>query len=102
MAFIRKEPCLTFTLNRFFQWKIIFHMSAQKILVLCVSTMAASLTDLCIYDLKDVFMNWPGSACFQAKGGTRNKFLFDSSKLLFFLPLKQPTSKLQRRRLSVV
>lgn len=70
--------------------------------VVCVSTVAASLPRPCIHDLKDVFVNCPGPAHFQAKGRTRNKFLFDNNKTLFFLQPKQPGSKLQRRHLSVI
>lgn len=66
-----------------------FCTAALKALVLCVcvvcvSTVVASLPQPCIHDLKDVFVNCPGPAHFQAKGRARNKFLSDNNKMLFF------------------
>ena len=88
VAFVRKELCITFTLNRFHLWKAVFRTSASEgfssVCVACVCTTAASLPPPCIHDLKDIFVNCPGFARFQAKGWTRNKLLFDNNKMLFF------------------
>lgn len=58
--------------------------SVLCVCVVCVSIVAASLPHPCIHDLKDIFVNCPGPTYFQAKAGTRNKFLFDNNKMLFF------------------
>lgn len=70
-----------------------FHTTASRasvlsLCVVCVSTMATSLPHPCIHDLKDIFLNCPGPAHFQAKGWTRNKFLFDNNKMLFSPPTR--------------
>lgn len=52
--------------------------------VCCVCLHHGCLSLPCIHDLKDIFVNCPGFARFQAKGRTRNKLLFDNNKMLFF------------------
>lgn len=58
---------LTFTPNSLFLWKINFSYVCPRKLPFCVSVSRVSLSYLCIHDLKDVFVYWPGSACFQAR-----------------------------------
>ena len=113
-AFVRKEPCLTFTLNKFFLWKMNFRMPAPE----GFSSMCVSLPWLLPSPTFTVMIQghvrvlarfgpFPGkipakNPPLKRKGETRNKFLFDNNKVLFSLRLKWPTGKLQRRHLSVI
>lgn len=108
---------LTFTLNCLFLWKITFSTFApesfRSVCVCCGAlAMAASLSHLCVHDLKDVFVYWLGLACFQVRFLLRTflwreneepeiYFHLITTKYFFSRP-KQPTSKLQKRHLSVI
>lgn len=71
--------------------------SVLSVYVVCVSTVAASLPHPCIPDLKDIFVNCPGLAHFQAKDEPEINSYFDNNKMLSPpLQPEQPGGKLQK------
>lgn len=91
VAFVRKEPCLPFTLNGSSCGKLVFVCPPQKasvqfcLCVRCVCLRHGCLSPSAVHSgSQGRFMNWPGSACFYAKGRIRSKFLFNNSKMIFF------------------
>lgn len=107
VAFIRKDPCLTSTLNRFFYGKLFFVHLPQKASVLCVLRAFPpwlSLSLILAFMISRTF-SWIGQVPLvsgQKEELEINSYLIITTCCFFFLWLKQSTSKVQRRHLSVI